>query len=161
MRIHGSTRNTNGKAKDELLSTLKPTPLMTDASFPNLQVPPPPAVAEKANAEKADPETAGPEKPISDNAAPEKPIPEISQPTEAPPTDAASALSFVQKTVFTNISRIIHGLITAAAKGNHLPARFLMELAGITPPQPNDPSHEHEESLTQLFLNELDQAKAG
>ena len=73
---------------------------------------------------------------------------------------AAKALAEAQELIIKDFPDIIKGLISAAIKGNHLPARLLMELAGIAPPPQDDPSSEREESLAELLLHELEQTKA-
>src|SRR5271157_2022976 len=70
------------------------------------------------------------------------------------PKDAVYALALAQKNIVERFPDIINGLIEAAIKGGHLPARLLMDLAGIVPAPPEDPADEREESLAQMMLHE-------
>jgi len=89
------------------------------------------------------------------------PKPTAKSQDEPKPADASSVLAIAQDVIIQRFPDIINGLIGAAIKGGHLPARLLMDLAGIAASPPDDPTDEREESLAQMMFNELEKAKAG
>jgi len=93
-----------------------------------------------------------------------KPVPELQRESMPPSIPVATKLNpaelmpIIRRTVLDSTLDIIAGLIEVAKNGNHLPAKFLFELAGLEVPQETLPSDEHEKSLTELLFREIDKA---
>lgn len=77
---------------------------------------------------------------------------------EAAPLAAAEVLARARQTILQAVPAIVTALADGAKQGNHLPAKFLFEFAGLSAAEDGDLAHG--QSLAEVLLAALPHAAA-